>query len=516
MKKLLSVLLATIMIMAAMTVNAFAAGEGSITIYDATKSATYSAYKILDLQYTANGAGAADDSYVYTVATDSPWKGFIETTTDTNGGYYLTVDQTGHVAVGTLSDANVAEFTLKAKQYAETNNIEPEDEIEADDTEIVFDDLDLGYYLVFSDADTASLSMLTNTATDAVIKDKNYTPAIFKYAKERGLWENANNGFVGEVLEYRIDVLAEQAPSRFIIRDALDENHLILIEDSITVTSNRDTDGNGETDITENLVAGDDFGISTSDDGFEIIFEESFLETVETNDIIQVLYEAYIAPGITGHGATTGHYNTATLLMGDSDAMSATTYTYTYYLPIFKYTTETNGERTPLEGAKFIMKNTTELDFMDDYLVLYDADTETPMAEFPADVDGDYYIYWTPNASEATTLVSDEYGKILVAGIDAGTYQFIETAPPAGYSKLTGEVAASINGIKNQNAGLINNGIDLQDGSNLLWFGIENKKGIALPETGGIGTTIFYVAGGVLVLGAAVVLLTKKKTEENN
>ena len=40
---------------------------------------------------------------------------------------------------------------------------------------------------------------------------------------------------------------------------------------------------------------------------------------------------------------------------------------------------------------------------------------------------------------------------------------------------------------------------------------IVNKKGNTLPSTGGIGTTIFYVLGGILVAGAAVMLITKKR-----
>ena len=45
----------------------------------------------------------------------------------------------------------------------------------------------------------------------------------------------------------------------------------------------------------------------------------------------------------------------------------------------------------------------------------------------------------------------------------------------------------------------------------LLDYQIENNKGATLPSTGGIGTTIFYVVGGVMVAGAVVFLLTKRR-----
>ena len=44
---------------------------------------------------------------------------------------------------------------------------------------------------------------------------------------------------------------------------------------------------------------------------------------------------------------------------------------------------------------------------------------------------------------------------------------------------------------------------------------IVNEKGTVLPETGGMGTTLFYAIGAILVLGSAVVLITKKRMGEN-
>lgn len=40
---------------------------------------------------------------------------------------------------------------------------------------------------------------------------------------------------------------------------------------------------------------------------------------------------------------------------------------------------------------------------------------------------------------------------------------------------------------------------------------VENNQGSTLPTTGGMGTTIFYVVGSILVLGAAILLITKKR-----
>lgn len=44
---------------------------------------------------------------------------------------------------------------------------------------------------------------------------------------------------------------------------------------------------------------------------------------------------------------------------------------------------------------------------------------------------------------------------------------------------------------------------------------IENKQGAELPSTGGIGTTIFYILGAILVLGAGIVLVTRRRMSAN-
>ena len=44
-------------------------------------------------------------------------------------------------------------------------------------------------------------------------------------------------------------------------------------------------------------------------------------------------------------------------------------------------------------------------------------------------------------------------------------------------------------------------------------FQVESKKSTELPSTGGIGTTIFYVVGAILVIGAGVVLITRRRMD---
>jgi LPXTG-motif cell wall-anchored protein len=101
-------------------------------------------------------------------------------------------------------------------------------------------------------------------------------------------------------------------------------------------------------------------------------------------------------------------------------------------------------------------------------------------------------------------------------GLDSGDYKLVETTVPTGYNKaddIEFTITASYD-IKSNNPQfhkLTINGKEYTTG--IVVTEVENLTGTELPSTGGIGTTIFYVAGGILVVGAAVMLIAKKRTE---
>lgn len=108
-------------------------------------------------------------------------------------------------------------------------------------------------------------------------------------------------------------------------------------------------------------------------------------------------------------------------------------------------------------------------------------------------------------------------------GLDDGEYTLSETTTPNGYntiSPITFTVTADHN-IEWKTGKRTTILTELKGGDKFtgnvstgnLTGTIENKKGASLPSTGGIGTTIFYVVGGILMVGAAVLLITKRRTE---
>lgn len=164
---------------------------------------------------------------------------------------------------------------------------------------------------------------------------------------------------------------------------------------------------------------------------------------------------------------------------------------YTYQLNNTKYHDEVN-ENNKLEGAGFR---------------LYSAGTcnNTEEIKLKMNEDGTYSRDFSTEG-KGVEMFSDDKGQFNVKGLDAGTYYLKETTTPTGYNTC-GVTTVTIK------ANHTNERVDL-DGSNLSTT-IINNSGTVLPSTGGIGTTIFYVVGGGLMVATAILLITKKRMENH-
>ena len=127
-----------------------------------------------------------------------------------------------------------------------------------------------------------------------------------------------------------------------------------------------------------------------------------------------------------------------------------------------------------------------------------------------------------------TTLTSDADGKFVIAGLDAGSYYLRETKAPAGYNLLKNDISVTITATLDKaenNPALTSLKLAVKDdktdaaatesngsvGTGIVATNVMNNSGTELPSTGGIGTTLFYVLGGILVLVAIVLLVTRKR-----
>lgn len=129
------------------------------------------------------------------------------------------------------------------------------------------------------------------------------------------------------------------------------------------------------------------------------------------------------------------------------------------------------------------------------------------------------------NWNTVKAISAGEATRFEFKGLDAGNYKLEETTTPDGYNTIK-PIEFTIDAKYNTEAddpqltklsgdvtlGTAEFSSNLSDGS--LTAGIVNRKGSLLPSTGGMGTTILYVVGSILVLAAAVLLITKKRMDD--
>ena len=111
--------------------------------------------------------------------------------------------------------------------------------------------------------------------------------------------------------------------------------------------------------------------------------------------------------------------------------------------------------------------------------------------------------------------------KFTFSGLDAGVYKLVETTTPTGYNKLEDQIFTitaehtleaanpTLESLTGTDGAQFTMTADKTEGS--LTAEIENNQGATLPSTGGMGTTIFYIIGVVLLAGAAIILVTKRR-----
>ena len=184
-------------------------------------------------------------------------------------------------------------------------------------------------------------------------------------------------------------------------------------------------------------------------------------------------------------------------------------YVWTFKMGINKV----NANGDPLTGAKFALSKSGTLQVADMNCTAEGVPTVTTgligmvklsEGQYRVAVDGDTNVVYVVDA-----------GTPVIQGLDdAIDYYLYETKAPAGHNLLSEPVHFKISADYNEdgsNYTSVTVTVGEEAASNALSASIVNKSGATLPETGGIGTTIFYVLGSLLVVGAGVVLITRKR-----
>ncbi len=252
------------------------------------------------------------------------------------------------------------------------------------------------------------------------------------------------------------------------------------------------------------LTAAADYTVSTSAADacdFEIAFTESYLNSLIADTDIVVTYEATLNGEATVAGIDNNNkqqQQDASGLWRCPDRRGGGGRVYLFLRPDQNRPGERHSrQRLPvLTGAKF---------------KLYDAETggnEIKLVQVTDAVDGGYYR----PAVTGETGVEIEAGEVTIKGLGNGTYYLEETEAPISYNRLTGRQAVTIDGASLTNTAAADNTYTAKDTDTGIQ--VVNQAGTELPSTGGIGTTIFYVLGGILIVGAVVLLVSRKRMRE--
>ena len=451
MKKIAGLLLAMVMVLSMIT-SVFAARTNSITVNGAQKGETYKIYKMMDLE-----VNEGQTAYSYKV--NSVWNDFFTTGV---GASYVVIDDQGYVTW--KSDMNTADnMEAFGKAAAAAVPAVPLDSIKAtQDGPIAFDNLESGYYLITSTNGTLAIVDTTPTTPAPVINEKNADTTLDKIVQEdsTSAWGKENSSQIGDTVYFQVTIDAKKGAKNYVMHDKM-EDGLTFNAESVVI--------NGLTEGTDYTVVKTDLA---DDCTFEIRFNQSYLDNLTGDTTLTVTYNAVLNENAD---ITAGEKNDAKITWGDvSNTVWSETITKTYQFEVLKYDMN-DSAKNPLAGATFQLK-----DAKGDVVKLIGANTEYRVANGAE-----------TGAVDSFTTVADD--KIVIKGVDLDTYTLEETSAPAGYNKLKAPVSVTVTK------------------DNVLTVEVPNASGTELPSTGGMGTTIFYVIGSVLVLAAAVLLITRRR-----
>ena len=506
-RKLTSLLLALLLVFA-LAATAAADGAdagttnnpGSITVDNPKENTNYTAYKIFDVVY--------DDAqnpqrYSYTIKGDSEWYGTVDTyAKEKTHGLTLTpvADTTANTYVVTIDDTNgtnkfsAPSFAAALDDALTTVNPTTDvHQLQDQGEEKVASGLPLGYYFVKS-SENKALCNLTTTDPTATIHDKNNVP--FEKTVEK------NDFNVGDTVTFTITGKVPDytgfATYTYEITDKMTDG-LTFKKGTLKVNI-------GGQDVT---VGNDTYTLTDPGESDNFTFKLTIkVKNYKVGDNIVVTYDATvndqaIAKISNNHAVLKYSNNPNTEELGESVPKKVKV--YNSKIEIVKY--QTGDESKKLPGATFVLyKRGAETDTKQDG-VDYDTVTANGTTKY---YPRNYYRYieatpiegakvqWVTDKNQANTETTDNNGAASFKGLANGTYYLLETKAPAGYNQMTEAKDVQVNGGDTE-------------AQLSVKAEVANSTGAVLPSTGGMGTTVFYVLGAVLVLGAGVLLVTKKR-----
>ena len=474
MKKLSKVLVlvrSTIMVLA-MSASVFAADPvtGSITITPPTGVAddatnTYKIYKVFD----AAGNGTAISYKVMESKKDVALPaGFV---TDAAGNViHGTKAEDGTVTPSTATELSADEIAA-IKAYI-GNDSPIKTATSTGSNPAIAENLPNGYYYITTS--TGTVVTIDSTNPNAEVDDKNTVPTLDKKAKqledstyvELDAAGKEAVAQVGQKVGYEATITVGKGAKGYVFHDKMDDGlsynndvKVFIGEDEVAATNYDKTP----------LAEGDTITLT---------FHDDYTKTLTEGTKLVVKYTATVTSAALSVNPAT---NTATLDYGDENSNNRTPETKVEVYNAKVTVIKVDGENAPLEGAGFVIKSGNKFYKIENNVVSWVDSKEAATEVFTAKAEG---------ATDATAVFT---------GLGSGSYTLVEKTVPDGYNQAPDKEFT----------------ISVSDENLELEFTIENKAGSELPTTGGIGTTIFYVLGSLLVVGCGIVLVSRKRMQNN-
>ena len=539
--------------------------SGSISI----QGRTVTAYKLFDLSYdSGNGekyaytpvAALEENSFAYIPALAHQVQGMTPVTAD-NLEAYLQNKKGDESALQAFGQFMASWEHLNALPHAETTGAANGQPTEID---VSGPGLGLGYYLI-TVAPTAAAGGTVTPVTSVSLDTTNYNANVYvkadapavdkdvKMSEEPRFNEVSTSAKVGDVLEFRLEGEIPNVNGYetyvYQFQDTASEG-LTIDPASFTVkvggttwTFANNSQGKGQEKFFVNVTGQNiKLNLGTTDKADLVAFLAAN-PGIHMGDKVVVTYKATLNEKALTHNFETNsvkiEYSTDPTKDGGGEpghTPESKVYVYDFNIAIVKFDADEASSPAPgnkLAGAKFVLTEQAGLYYK------YDAGADPDKVTFeelgPNDkVSAEAY------AAKCTVLETNSDGVFTTPfqGLKTGVYYLIEIEAPQGYHKLAEPIMVTIiddseNGTKKPTTVsyqfldmntdpqvLVEKTVDVSGNAQTSTqlsqsVNVGNKSGTELPSTGGIGTTIFYIVGAVMMAGALVLLITKKKMSVN-
>ena len=469
-KQTLVMLLAAVMLLGTVTTAMAATAmsdKGSVKITNAVAGVTYKLYRIFDI------SGISGDNKAAFI-TNAKWNDAVRNF-GLGFGEFVGTDVGSAVTIKNFNSAeNAQELAKKVVEAAAANSIAPDATASSDASgEKLIENLQYGFYVMVSDRQGDAVARYTTftvmSANAVEVNEKNTkAPTIDKKVDEL----QATSADFNQVLNYTITVTAAAGTDTYTITDALPAQ-ITLDTNSVTISKNGAA-----------LAINTDYTLTAATaTGFTLTLTPAARAALKDNDVLVVSYQATLQPNTTTMDAYT---NTATLSYGEDKSISDTADVFSGHITFEKRDNHNNI----LAGAKFVVKN------LDGQYAKLNGSGHTWA-----------FDSWVDAVEQATVITTENTTTaVIVRGLKSGIYTLVETEAPNGFVKGSDTEIT------------INKELSEEQGNRLIGLFTEkaiviNTQGSELPETGGIGTTIFYIAGALLAVSAVALLIVKRRKQ---